>query len=81
MWRHITSKRDNSFVLLVTAAWKEPFEGWIDNLSGISGIMMEIGRGTIRSIICKDSYIIDVIPVDVVVNTLITAAWHNSCHR
>lgn len=66
---------------IVTAAWKEPFEGWIDNLSGISGIMMEIGRGTIRSIICKDSYIIDVIPVDVVVNTLITAAWHNSCHR
>ncbi|KAL1455577.1 hypothetical protein WDU94_009661 [Cyamophila willieti] len=52
-----------------------PIPGWVDNVSGISGIMMEIGRGTIRTIVCEDTYIVDIIPVDLVVNTLISAAW------
>ncbi|RZF39187.1 hypothetical protein LSTR_LSTR014673 [Laodelphax striatellus] len=66
---------------IVTAAWKEPTPGWVDNISGITGIMMEIGRGTIRSIICDQKYIVDIIPVDIVVNTLIAAAWHASSYR
>lgn len=60
---------------IVTAALFEPVPGWVDNVSGISGIMMEIGRGTIRSIICEDKLVVDLIPVDLVVNTLISAAW------
>ncbi|KAK9507276.1 hypothetical protein O3M35_007173 [Rhynocoris fuscipes] len=66
---------------IVTAAWQEPFPGWVDNVSGITGIMMEIGRGTIRSIICNDKYLVDIIPVDIVVNTLIVAAWHTATFR
>ncbi|XP_071440782.1 putative fatty acyl-CoA reductase CG5065 [Hetaerina americana] len=66
---------------IVTAALKEPFPGWVDNVYGISGIMMEIGRGTIRSIICDDRLIVDLIPVDVVVNTLITVAWYTATQR
>ncbi|XP_046382880.1 putative fatty acyl-CoA reductase CG5065 [Ischnura elegans] len=66
---------------IVTAAWKEPFPGWVDNVCGITGIMMEIGRGTIRSIICDDRLIVDLIPVDVVVNTLITVAWYTATQR
>lgn len=65
----------------VTAAWKEPVPGWVDNISGITGIMMEIGRGTIRSIICNDKLRVDIVPVDIVVNTLIAAAWHVHTHR
>jgi len=49
--------------------------GWIDNFSAISGIMVEIGRGTVKSILCDETQIMDVVPVDYVVNTLITAAW------
>lgn len=60
---------------IVTAALFEPVPGWVDNVSGISGIMMEIGRGTIRSIVCEDTLVVDIIPVDLVVNTLISAAW------
>lgn len=60
---------------IVTAALFEPVPGWVDNVSGISGIMMEIGRGTIRTIVCEDTFIVDIIPVDLVVNTLISAAW------
>ncbi|XP_050426046.1 putative fatty acyl-CoA reductase CG5065 [Adelges cooleyi] len=66
---------------IVTAAWKEPFEGWVDNISGITGIMMEIGRGTIRSIVCDQKLRVDIIPVDILVNTLITSAWHTAVHR
>ncbi|KAG8225251.1 hypothetical protein J437_LFUL008789 [Ladona fulva] len=66
---------------IVTAAWKEPVPGWVDNVCGISGIMMEIGRGTIRSIICDDKLVVDLIPVDVVVNTLIAVAWYTATQR
>lgn len=62
---------------IVTAAIAEPFPGWVDNVNGITGIMMEIGRGTISSIMCDKSLIMDLIPVDIVCNMMITAAWHN----
>lgn len=65
----------------MTASWKEPFPGWVDNVSGITGIMMEIGRGTIKSIVCDENLLMDLIPVDVVVNTLIAAAWHTTAYR
>jgi fatty acyl-CoA reductase len=66
---------------IITAAWKEPYPGWVDNVSGITGIFMECGRGTIKSIICDDKCTMDLIPVDIVVNTIITAAWHTAAHR
>ncbi|KAJ9591141.1 hypothetical protein L9F63_002296, partial [Diploptera punctata] len=62
---------------IVTAAWREPVPGWVDNVCGITGIMMEIGRGTIRSIICDQKLTMDLIPVDFVVNTLIAPLWFN----
>ncbi|CAG9831040.1 unnamed protein product [Diabrotica balteata] len=42
---------------------------------------MECGRGTIKSILCNEKYKMDIIPVDIVVNTLITSAWHTIYHR
>lgn len=62
---------------IVTAAVSEPFPGWVDNVNGITGIMTEIGRGTITSIMCDQRLVLDVIPVDIVCNIIITAAWHN----
>lgn len=75
------TKKNNLIFSTVTGAWKEPVPGWVDNVSGISGIMIEISRGTLRSIICDEKCIMDVIPVDVVVNTLIAAAWQTATHR
>ncbi|KYN31582.1 hypothetical protein ALC56_14080 [Trachymyrmex septentrionalis] len=62
---------------IVCAAYQEPFPGWIDNTCGITGIMTEIGRGTVRSIVCNANLVVDVVPVDFVVNALICASWHN----
>ena len=42
---------------------------------------MEIGRGTIRSIVCQPQCIVDIVPVDYVVDTLICSAWHVSTSR
>ncbi|XP_014209655.1 putative fatty acyl-CoA reductase CG5065 [Copidosoma floridanum] len=66
---------------IVCAAFQEPFPGWIDNVCGITGILMEIGRGTVRSIFCQPQCVVDVVPVDYVVDTLICAAWHVSTTR
>uniref|UniRef100_A0A182P7M6 Fatty acyl-CoA reductase n=1 Tax=Anopheles epiroticus TaxID=199890 RepID=A0A182P7M6_9DIPT len=65
---------------IVTGAVAEPYPGWIDNVHGITGIMMEIGRGTISSIMCDERCTMDVIPVDIVCNTLIAAAWETAAH-
>ncbi|EFN72073.1 Fatty acyl-CoA reductase 1 [Camponotus floridanus] len=43
--------------------------------------MTEIGRGTIRSIICNANLVVDVVPVDFVVDTLICASWYNATQR
>lgn len=66
---------------LVTASWKEPFPGWVDNIFGVSGIMVEISRGSVRSAYGNPDGLMDLIPVDVVVNTIITSAWYITCDR
>lgn len=59
---------------IVTAAHREPYPGWIDNIQGITGIMMEIGKGSISSILGDKDVICDIIPVDFVVNSMILTA-------
>ena len=39
--------------------------------------MIEIARGTMKSMIGNQSCKSDLIPVDIVVNTMITAGWMN----
>ncbi|CAH0699595.1 unnamed protein product [Spodoptera exigua] len=59
----------------LTAALQEPYPGWIDNVYGVTGIIMEISRGTYRSGYCRERYVVDLVPVDMVVNSCILAAW------
>lgn len=42
---------------------------------------MEIGRGTISSVKGVEDFVVDLIPVDIVCNTIIKAAWANSFTR
>ncbi|CAK1546361.1 unnamed protein product [Leptosia nina] len=66
---------------IVTAAFQEPFPGWIDNVYGVTGIIMEISRGTYRSGYCRERYVVDLVPVDILVNCCILAAWRQACKR
>lgn len=70
-----------SLFFLVIPAWKEPFPGWVDSPAALTGILMEGGNGTNRTILCKDKYHAEIIPVDIVVDTIITSAWHVTTQR
>lgn len=63
---------------IITAAAYEPIIGWIDSFNGPSAMMVETARGTIKSIIGNGNKIADMIPVDIVTNTLITCVWYQS---
>jgi fatty acyl-CoA reductase len=64
---------------IVTAVWRDPLPGWIDNVNGATGLIALGAKGLLRSL-CGDLYRTraDVVPVDVVANTLIVAAWHRA---
>ncbi|XP_026485989.2 putative fatty acyl-CoA reductase CG5065 [Vanessa tameamea] len=66
---------------IVVAAWKEPLFGWVDNINGPTGLLIGSGKGVIRSMHCKPSYLADAIPVDIVVNGCILIAYTTALDR
>ncbi|XP_013149148.1 PREDICTED: fatty acyl-CoA reductase 1-like [Papilio polytes] len=59
---------------IVTPAADEPFKGWIDNWMGITTFLYTVAKGWTRVLYGKRSYVLDIIPVDYVVNLTIIAA-------
>ncbi|XP_075693909.1 fatty acyl-CoA reductase 1 isoform X3 [Rhinoderma darwinii] len=66
---------------IVGASWKEPFPGWIDNFNGPSGLFIAAGKGILRTMRASNNAVADLIPVDVVVNTTVAAAWYSGVNR
>ncbi|XP_018559666.1 fatty acyl-CoA reductase 1 isoform X2 [Lates calcarifer] len=69
---------------IVGASWKEPFPGWIDNFNGPSGIFIAAGKGILRTMRASNDAVADLVPVDVVINTTLAAAWYSgsqTCNR
>ena len=65
------------FVLLaVIAAWKEPTPGWTISKNGPQGFLMGASKGVVRRLPVPRKIIYDYIPVDIVTNELIVAAFH-----
>lgn len=60
---------------LVTAAWKEPVPGWTISKNGPQGFLMGASRGVVRRLPVATEVIYDYIPIDVVVNSIIVAAY------
>ncbi|XP_008295340.1 fatty acyl-CoA reductase 1 [Stegastes partitus] len=60
---------------IVGASWKEPFPGWIDNFNGPSGIFIAAGKGILRTMRASNDAVADLVPVDVVINATLAAAW------
>lgn len=63
---------------IVVAAWKEPLPGWIDNLNGPTGLLLAIGKGLLRTMYCNTSIKADIVPVDIVVNSMITSIYYTA---
>lgn len=66
---------------IVTATWKEPLVGWIDNYNGPTGMMIALGKGLLRAMMGDVTKVSDLIPVDVVINLMIAVAWEKANNR
>lgn len=59
---------------VIISTYKEPVRGWIDNVYGPIGVIVGIGTGILHTYELKLDVKTDVVPVDLVVNSLICAA-------
>lgn len=53
---------------IIAAAVKEPFPGWGDSVSAVSSMILFVGIGIVKYVYGQPHLILDVIPVDIVVN-------------
>ncbi|KAH6935247.1 hypothetical protein HPB50_004816 [Hyalomma asiaticum] len=82
----LLEKRENVPVSIVrpstiAASLREPLPGWVDNYNGITGITVALGLGLLPSLLAKKEDLVDIVPVDIVANTLICAAWRTATTR
>lgn len=61
---------------IVVGAWREPMPGWIDNLNGPTGMVLAIGKGLLRTMHVRREVKADLVPVDIVVNTMIASSYY-----
>lgn len=57
------------------STYREPINGWTDNLNGISGLVLGIGVGLVRTMPIKFNLRTEVVPVDLCCNAIICSAW------
>ncbi|KAF7284719.1 fatty acyl-CoA reductase wat-like [Rhynchophorus ferrugineus] len=60
---------------IVVSSYKEPCEAWINNMYGPTGVVAGSGMGLIRSLRADGNVNANIVPVDMVVNGMIAAAW------
>ena len=66
---------------IVVGAWQEPVPGWIDNFNGPTGLMAAGLSGLLRTILVDREKVADFVPVDVVINVMIVAAWKHGSKK
>ncbi|BES94894.1 acyl-CoA reductase [Nesidiocoris tenuis] len=66
---------------IVISSVKDPMAGWVDNWNGPTGIIAAAGKGFFRTMLCHEDKIADLVPVDIVINLMICAAWKTAISR
>ncbi|XP_017792478.1 PREDICTED: putative fatty acyl-CoA reductase CG5065 [Habropoda laboriosa] len=66
---------------IVLSSLREPVAGWVDNLNGPTGIIAAVGKGFFRTMLCHENKVADLVPVDIVINLMICAAWKTATSR
>lgn len=61
---------------LVISTYRDPVSGWIDNFYGPTGAIAGAGTGVIRTLRANPNAAANMVPVDLCVNGIITAAWN-----
>ncbi|KAH9699830.1 Fatty acyl-CoA reductase 3 [Citrus sinensis] len=71
------SKENLSLVIIrptvVSGTYKEPFPGWVEDLKTINTLFVASAQGNLPCLVGETKIIMDVIPVDMVVNAMIVA--------
>lgn len=52
-----------------------PMTGWVDNWNGPTGIVAAAGKGMVCTMLGRSEKKADLVPVDIVINTMLCAAW------
>lgn len=60
---------------IVTGSEREPFPGWCDNFNGPVGLLVACGIGIMRTMYASHESVLNCIAVDIVIKSLIVAAW------
>uniref|UniRef100_A0A8D8ZIX0 Fatty acyl-CoA reductase n=1 Tax=Cacopsylla melanoneura TaxID=428564 RepID=A0A8D8ZIX0_9HEMI len=60
---------------MIVGAWLEPVPGWTISRNGPQGFFMGAANGVVRRLPVDKDLIYDYIPIDVVVNHILVAAW------
>nr|XP_050868832.1 fatty acyl-CoA reductase wat-like isoform X4 [Vespula vulgaris] len=60
---------------IVISTYREPIQGWIDNIYGPVGLGIGVGIGLIRIIHCDKLVKVSLVPGDMTINGLIVSAW------
>ena len=63
---------------IVTGSANDPAPGWTDNFNGPAGLTLGVGKGYVKVIRGDSRIVFDLIPVDYVVNFMISAAWERA---
>lgn len=63
------------------ATYKEPVRAWIDNVYGPTGLIVGAGTGVLHTYFGDSNMITDMIPVDLVVNALISATKETGVNK
>lgn len=61
---------------MITGAWNEPVPGWTISKNGPQGFLMGASKGVVRRLPIAQDLIYDYIPVDIVANTILVAAYN-----
>jgi fatty acyl-CoA reductase len=59
---------------ILESAWRHPYPGWIDGFKMADPLIVAYGRGLLRELPGRPDGILDLIPVDLVVNAILAAA-------
>lgn len=63
---------------IIGGAYSFPYPGWVDSFLGAAGIVSAVGLGLLHFVIGVGTNVVDLIPVDYVVNTILAISYHTA---
>ncbi|XP_021835066.1 fatty acyl-CoA reductase 3-like [Spinacia oleracea] len=63
---------------MISSTYKEPFPGWVEGVGSVATVSIVYGKGLVRFTYGDDNTIFDLIPTDMVVNSIVMAMMANA---